>query len=233
VEEQTRMSLQQVPTSFDTLFTRRYGQGERAQVDALYTKGRPAWDVDLDIDWSIGWADSSGPVIPQNPLNRLVLPTRAVSRKLSSEQRAELGHAARHGRSAFLHTEQAGWRVREVGAVRAVGRRQVLRLGTQVMDEARHMEVYGPVLRRNSSGSSPSTPPWPGLLEDVVRDSRWIFTYLGMQVVIGGLALVRPSACRPALPGPAAQPDHPLRAADEARHVAFGVLSPARGVRGD
>jgi len=52
---------------------------ERAQVDALYTKGKTKqWDVDLDIDGrSVG--RSRRPVIRRNPLNRLSAPDEGVS----------------------------------------------------------------------------------------------------------------------------------------------------------
>jgi hypothetical protein len=60
---------------------------------------------------------------------------------------------------------------------------------TQVMDEARHVEIYSRLLREKFSLAYPITPPLKALLDDVVRDSRWDMTYLGVQVLIEGLAL--------------------------------------------
>jgi hypothetical protein len=60
---------------------------------------------------------------------------------------------------------------------------------TQVVDEARHMETYSRFLREKLEVSYPINPHLWSLLDDVLSDSRWDMTYLGMQVLIEGLAL--------------------------------------------
>src|SRR6201992_11518 len=96
---------------------------------------------------------------------------------------------------------------------------------TQVMDEARHVEVFAKYLDDKLSGHYPINAHLGLLLDDIVQDSRWDMTYLGMQIMVEGLAL---AAC-----GFMHQlPTEPLLKqllryvmSDEARHVAFGVLS--------
>jgi len=67
---------------------------------------------------------------------------------------------------------------------------------TQVMDDARHVETYAPLLHEKFELSHPMTPPLQALLNNVIEESRWDFTYLGMQVMIEGLALAAFQAIR-------------------------------------
>src|SRR5207245_6953856 len=60
---------------------------------------------------------------------------------------------------------------------------------TQVMDEARHVEVYARYLKDKLAHEFPINVHLRALLDDVVSDSRWDMTYLGMQIMIEGLAL--------------------------------------------
>ena len=60
---------------------------------------------------------------------------------------------------------------------------------TQVMDEARHVETYKRLLHEKFELAYPITPALKTLLEQTLTDRRWDMTYLGMQVLIEGLAL--------------------------------------------
>jgi hypothetical protein len=63
------------------------------------------------------------------------------------------------------------------------------------------------------------------LLEDVLRRKEWDFTYLGMQVVIEGLALAVFQGIRDRAENPLAAQVNAYVMQDEARHVAFGRLA--------
>ena len=96
---------------------------------------------------------------------------------------------------------------------------------TQVVDEARHVEVFARYLDEKLEGGYQVNAHLGMLLDDIVADSRWDFTYLGMQIMVEGLALaafgfLHQLTCEPLL-------KKLLRyvMSDEARHVAFGVLS--------
>jgi hypothetical protein len=96
---------------------------------------------------------------------------------------------------------------------------------TQVIDEARHVEVFARYLREKLEGEYTVNPQLQLLIDDVLGDSRWDITYLGMQIMIEGLALASFGFTH-------AQTEEPLLRqllryvmSDEARHVAFGVLS--------
>ena len=96
---------------------------------------------------------------------------------------------------------------------------------TQVMDEARHVEVFAKYLDTKLDGHYPINPHLGLLLDDIIEDSRWDMTYLGMQVMVEGLALAAFGFARQATPDPLLQQLLRYVMADEARHVAFGVLT--------
>jgi 1,2-phenylacetyl-CoA epoxidase catalytic subunit len=63
------------------------------------------------------------------------------------------------------------------------------------------------------------------LLNQVIEDERWDMTYLGMQVIIEGLALAAFSLIRDFSEEPLAKAINTYVMQDEARHVAFGRLA--------
>ena len=61
---------------------------------------------------------------------------------------------------------------------------------TQVMDEARHVESYKRLIHEKFKRGLPDhRVAARTLLEQTLTDRRWDMTYLGMQVLIEGLAL--------------------------------------------
>src|SRR5207244_8588849 len=71
----------------------------------------------------------------------------------------------------------------------------------------------------------PITPTLARLLADVLSDGRWDMTYLGMQVLIEGLALASFALIRDQAQNPLAAAVNAYVMQDEARHVAFGRLA--------
>ena len=96
---------------------------------------------------------------------------------------------------------------------------------TQVMDEARHVEVFSKYLDEKLSGHYPMNAHLGLLLDDIVGDSRWDMTYLGMQIMVEGLALAAFGFIHMMTTEPLLKKLLRYVMADEARHVAFGVLS--------
>jgi hypothetical protein len=96
---------------------------------------------------------------------------------------------------------------------------------TQVMDEARHVEVFAKYLDTKLSGHYPINAHLGLLLDDIVRDSRWDMTYLGMQIMVEGLALAAFGFIHQLTTEPLLKQLLRYVMSDEARHVAFGVLS--------
>jgi hypothetical protein len=93
------------------------------------------------------------------------------------------------------------------------------------MDEARHVEVFGRYLHEKLDGSYPINAHLGMLLDDIVQDSRWDMTYLGMQIMVEGLALAAFGFQHQMTTEPLLKKLLRYVMSDEARHVAFGVLS--------
>lgn len=96
---------------------------------------------------------------------------------------------------------------------------------TQVVDEARHVEVFGRYLDEKLGGGYQINAHLRMLLDDIIEDNRWDMTYLGMQVMVEGLALAAFGFMHQMTAEPLLKKLLRYVMSDEARHVAFGVLS--------
>jgi len=93
------------------------------------------------------------------------------------------------------------------------------------MDEARHVEVFARYLDEKLTGYYPINAHLKLLLDDIIQDSRWDMTYLGMQIMVEGLALAAFGFMHMITEEPLLKQLLRYVMSDEARHVAFGVLS--------
>jgi hypothetical protein len=128
--------------------------------------------------------------------------------------------------SQFLHGEQ-GALVATAQIVNTVPWTEAkFYAASQVADEARHVEVYRRYVTEKLPVSYPVNPELRKLLRQIVADPRWDMTYLGMQILVEGLALAAfglMNFVNPQEPLIQSITSYVMR--DEARHVAFGVLS--------
>jgi hypothetical protein len=218
--------IRSVGTSFDSLFTWDYEKGQRQALNKLYEKAKVSqWNAETDIDWSItGQIDAARD--PNNPLNTMGATNEGPFGKLNEEERAHLGHAGMAWTlSQFMHGEQGALlcTAKIVDSVPWIDAKYYA--ATQVMDEARHVEVYSKYLRDKLEWEFPVNIHLRELLDDVIRDPRWDFTYLGMQIMVEGLALAAFGFQYQFSPDPLLKQITRYVMSDEARHVAFGVLS--------
>ena len=102
---------------------------------------------------------------------------------------------------------------------------------TQVIDEARHVEAYARYLDEKLELTYPVNDNLRQLLELVIADPRWDITYLGMQIIVEGIALAAFGLVHQFSTEPLIKEITRYVMADEARHVAFGALSPRRHLR--
>ncbi|MEV7907717.1 ferritin-like domain-containing protein, partial [Streptomyces anulatus] len=96
---------------------------------------------------------------------------------------------------------------------------------TQTMDEARHVEIFSRFLHEKIGMIYPINGKLQDLLGDTLKDSRWDMPYLGMQVLIEGLALAAFGVIRDVSTKPLPKQILSYVMQDEARHVAFGRLA--------
>ena len=214
----------EVPSVGEARFTWEYDEG-RARLLSLYQKGKDKqWDAQSRIDWA-------QEVDPQNPVG---LPDEFHplfgSPMWDAADDARRAEFRRHSQSwqfsQFLHGEQ-GAMVCSAKIVEVVPDLDAkFYAATQTMDEARHVEAFSRFLQDKVDMVYPINKNLTALLDDTLRDSRWDMPYLGMQVLIEGLALAAFGVLRDmAPPGSLAKQLVAYVMQDEARHVAFGRIS--------
>ena len=96
---------------------------------------------------------------------------------------------------------------------------------TQTMDEARHTEVFAKYLSLKLGEAYPMSPFLKSQIWSLLEDSRWDIAYLGMQIVIESLALAAFGDMLRRTEEPLLKKLLRYVMSDEARHVAFGVLT--------
>ena len=184
------------------------------------------WNAtDGSIDWSISFdpLDEVNHIIPDSYCPGVVLPQWG---RLSSKEKAEHRQALLSWMlSQILHGEQ--------GAL--YGAAQVLQSvpwldgklfgATQVVDEARHIEVFHRYLDEKLQRKYEINENLYVLSEALVADSRWDIKFLGMQIMIEGFALGAFTMIRGVVAEPLLRDIMKYIVADEARHVNYGVLA--------
>jgi hypothetical protein len=212
-----------VPAAGAARFNWEYDDG-RDRLLSLYQKGKDKqWDATKRIDWDL-------PVDPNNvaglpdEFNPLV--GSDIWERMPEEARQEFGrHQGSWLFSQFLHGEQGALTVsaRIVESVPDIDSK--FYAATQVMDEARHVELYARFLDEKVGMYYPVNQDLATLLEEALTDSRWDLPYLGMQVLIEGLALAAFGLYRDMSTTPLVKQLLAYVMQDEARHVAFGRLA--------
>jgi hypothetical protein len=236
MEIESPCSIETLETLLDITYTWEYRDTRTKLRDLYYKATRGQWvaaevlpwdtDVDLDRDFL--------------PLELSPLFGSALYDGLSpAAQRAVNRETYVWTLSQFLHGEQGALlaTAQLVDAVPDLDSK--LYGGTQVADEARHVEVYSRYLTDKVGFWYPINPHLKTLLDLVLKDGRWDMKFLGMQIMVEGLALAAFAMMRDYLDEPLARALTTYVMQDEARHVAFGLLAlrdyyadmPAREVR--
>ena len=221
-----------VQSNFDSIFTWQYQKGTRPQLNKLYEKAKGSqWDGEKDLDWSIEVDEEKvaadlAVAAPGDGWIRQRAEEEGLFKGWSDKEWLKLGMEGQNWRlSQFMHGEQ--------GALICTARitetvpwyDAKLYAATQVVDEARHVEVFAKYLETKLSGYYPINAHLELLLKDIISDPRWDMTYLGMQVMVEGLALAAFGFMHMLTTEPLLKNLLRYVMSDEARHVAFGVLS--------
>ena len=213
--------------TIDNVFDWQYALRKQNLLN-LYEKGKTlAWNAN-DLDWSTD-VDIERLVRQRiaNGLAPMINSMLSPPVELGDDEviRMQL-HLNAFMLSQFLHGEQ-GALLATAKIVQGVPWAEAkFYAANQVADEARHVEVYHRYLTEKLGVSYEVVPSLNRLLDDIILDARWDVTFLGMQIMVEGLALAAFGVTRMQLA------DEPLIQdligrvmADESRHVAFGVLS--------
>ena len=192
------------------------------RIKKLYELGKKLnWNVSDDLDWSQTHPKDEFLV---NQDFRLVPDEIVGLDELTMEQRLEMDrHQVSWNLSQFLHGEQGALLVASQLASCAPTFNAKLYAASQTFDEARHVEAFNKYLQTRIKRTWPIGRALKGLLDKILTDPRWDLKFIGMQVVIEGLALAAFNASKNATKDPVLYQmlDYIIR--DEARHVTFGI----------
>ena len=185
-----------VRNSADAIFTWDYEKGRRPALNKLYEKAKHSqWNGETDLPW-----DTAVDPMQLVELQRMQFGVTKEERakKVAGTPYEKWGDAQFDQMalesnnwmlSQFMHGEQGALicTAKIVETVPWIDAKYYA--ATQVMDEARHVEVFAKYLDEKLNGHYPINTHLRMLLDDIIEDSRWDMTYLGMQIMVEGLAL--------------------------------------------
>ena len=218
-----------VQNNADSIFTWDYSLS-RPALRKLYEKAKTGqWNGTTDLPWHLDVDVEKTVKQDQEMLgvgiDQSIFDGTPVA-KWGDKEWLEFGVEGRNWQlSQFLHGEQ-GALICTAKIVETVPWYDAkLYASTQVMDEARHVEVFARYLDEKLGGGYQVNAHLRMLLDDIINDSRWDMTYLGMQIMVEGLALAAFGFLHQTTQEPLLKQLLRYVMSDEARHVAFGVLS--------
>ncbi|RAK55062.1 ferritin-like domain-containing protein [Phenylobacterium soli] len=208
---------------FKTPLTGSYNwdyEAANARIRRLYELGkRFNWNAELDVDWSQALpADAGDEIEPEGWRDH------PKWKALSPEQKREfMARTNAQTLSQFLHGEQGALMVASQLVTCAPTHDAKLYAASQTFDEARHVEVFHRYLMERCHMIYPINPNLKFLLDKVLTDERWDLKFIGMQILIEGLALAAFQTIHSTTKDPLLRDIVGLVMRDEGRHVAFGV----------
>jgi hypothetical protein len=213
---------ERIPVAQDLHYNWEY-DATRTRLMRLYENAkRDQWNATERLDWSVD-VDPERGLLPDVGIGIYGTP---IWRKLTPREIERLRHEAVTWQLCqFMHGEQ-GALLAAAQIVDSVPWYEGKQYGaTQVMDEARHVEVYRRFIQEKLGNEYPVNPELKTLLDQILVDSRWDMKFLGMQIVVEGLALAAFGTIRDTTTNPLLRDLTAAVMEDESRHVAFGVLS--------
>ena len=218
----TSDQVDHVAEIFKTPLTGAYNWNYTIQDDRikrLYDLGKQLnWDPEMDIDWNRPWPAE------ERSAEMMNLQDYAPYLAMDDKTRDEFWlHMNAWSLSQFLHGEQGALLVASQLVSCAPTYNAKLYAASQTFDEARHVEVFNKYLQKRIGLSYPINTSLKSILDKILTDERWDMKFLGMQIVIEGLALSAFNTTRETTPDPVLKDIVYLVIRDEARHVTFGV----------
>jgi len=219
-----------VQSNGDAIFTWDYDRS-RPALGKLYERAKKSqWNAQTDLPWDTD-VDQEHVVLANALANNMTFGSELDTKGTPFEKWGDAEWLAfgvqsqNWTLSQFLHGEQGALicTAKVVETVPWIDAKYYA--ATQVMDEARHVEVFAKYLDEKLSGHYPINAHLRLLLDDIIEDPRWDMTYLGMQIMVEGLALAAFGFIQQMTTEPLLKQLLRYVMSDEARHVAFGVLS--------
>jgi P-aminobenzoate N-oxygenase AurF len=192
------------------------------RIKKIYNLGKQLnWNVEVDLDWE-------NDTIPkeQYPVDEKYNPYVGFKpyEDLSEEEKLEFAwHRAGLAASGMLHGEQGALLVAAQLASCAPSYEAKLYAASQTFDEARHVEFFNKYIQKQVGIMYPCGAGLKSLLDKILTDERWDLKFIGMQVIIEGLALAAFNTAKMQSNVPVHKKGLHFVIRDEARHVTFGI----------
>ena len=217
--------IEDIVEIFQTPLTGAYNWDYTAadnRLSKLYELGKKLnWNATMDLDWSKDHHPHSE--WPTNPEFQQLAGFKPYD-NLSEEEKIECSwHLLASGLSQIVHGEQGAMLVASQLVSCAPTYNAKLYAASQTFDEARHVEVFHKYLRERIGMTYPVMPGLKLLLDKILTDPRWDLKFIGMQIIIEGLALAAFQTSRELTKDPVLRDMLGLIIRDEARHVTFGI----------
>jgi hypothetical protein len=209
------------PAQFDWEYKRDHQEIRRLTEAAKASQ----WNASTDLDWSVSVDpfDPDACLLPESfhPASWLPMWTRLSDKERKTQMHALVSWLL----SQFLHGEQGALFAAALTTTAVPWLDAKLYGGTQVMDEARHVEAFHTYLTAKLEKLYQINENLYVVIDALMTDSRWDVKFLGMQIMIEGLALGAFTTIRSLTREPLLKDLLRLVITDEARHVHYGVLS--------
>lgn len=199
------------------------------RINKLYELGKQLnWNASLDVHWDQTPDFKDAPpmtearkreILDEHPWNGYT-PWDAMTEERKLEY---VRHDEAWSLSQFLHGEQGALLVASQLASCAPSFNAKLYAASQTFDEARHVEVFNRYLQTKIGLTYPVNRGLKDLLDKILTDPRWDLKFIGMQIILEGLALAAFHTARNDTNDPVLSELLYLVIRDEARHVTFGV----------
>ena len=216
------MTLEEIVVPIRTLWKFDYDANVKALRDLYEVAKKQQWNAATDIPWKLETDPAMVGVIPGpggDPLKEF-----RFIQELPAKQKVELDkRRSAWTLSQMLHGEQ--------GAMMCCGQLVdvipdmdgKLYASTQVIDEARHVEVFHRYIQRLDR-VYPLLSPLKSLLNTVLSADLWQMKCVGMQVIAESLAMGSFKLMKAGTRDEVLARVVELTAQDEARHVSFGLI---------
>ncbi|MFP6664347.1 MAG: ferritin-like domain-containing protein [Deltaproteobacteria bacterium] len=212
-----------IAAPLDLHWTWSYAE-EASDLRALYERGKAGqWNAQTDLDWNTDFDASTWCMKPDG--DALFLPTVLKMMGKDEETCREAAHDEfAYSLSQLLHGEQAALQICGQLTNACPGIDAKFYAASQVIDEARHVEVIAKFLECKVGKIYPIGGTLKALLDRLLSAEGWKMKTLGMQCLFEGMAVS-------ILDGFHRNSQNPLVTdmvrrvkMDEARHAAFGIL---------
>ena len=202
-------------------------QSEFPEMYELYRRAvANQWNGDRDLPWETS-VDPENPDRPLMPLDYLPFPQfEEKGIKLTLKEKLHFAHDwTAWSLAQFMHGEQGALYAAAQVTECVQWMDAKLYGSTQVMDEGRHLEVFFRYLDSKLNKIYVINDNLFVILDDLLTDSRWDVKFLGMQIMVEGLALGAFCSMYNFTREPLLKQLLKYVIQDEARHVHYGVLA--------